>query len=418
MQHLRNLIWGTFEYLFYPLLMLVATPFLLRSLGTEGFGLWMVVMAVTGLGGVAGMGMGAATIAYVARFRGNGDATGALVAVRQILSLTLAGAAIFSLVICALSPFLASRVFPGVGAAGQVAWALATGSGILFLQQADGIFAAAIKGFERYDLAAPMEIGIKSAGILASTAVAFLFRDVNLALLALMGVTALGLCARAVLASRVVGKRIYVPSWTKKYDSEFLSFAGWNWIHGMASSIFQQLDRLLIASLMGASAIATYSVCTQLASQVHAIPAAGLSFLLPMVSRRVLSSQAPLPRLRNLAILVNAGFAAALALPLLFFGDRLLALWIDPVFAGAASSLLFWMTLVYGMLALGVAPHYLLLGRGQAKFISFNSMAGGVLSTVGAAVLIPAIGIFGGLIGRAMHVFLIIAAYVRLYQVK
>ena len=417
-QHLKNLIWGTVEYLFYPLLMLMATPLLLRSLGTTGFGLWMVVMAVTGLGGIAGMGLGATTITYVARYRGNDDFTGAVVAVRKILALTLAGASIFSIVICMLSPFLAHRVFPNMGVPSTVAWALATGSGILFLQQADTVFAAAIKGFERYDLAAPMEIAIKSAGIVASTTAAFLCNDVNIALLTWMGVTARGLCARAALASRIAGKRLYVPRWTKEFDREFLSFAGWNWIHGIASAIFQQLDRFLIASLLGASAIVTYSVCTQLALQVHAIPAAGLGFLLPMVSRRLLRSQAPLSRLRNQAIMVNAVFAAALALPLILFGEQFLALWIGPEFAREASPLLFWMTLVYGVLALGVAPHYLLLGRGQARFISFNSMVGGILSTVSAAVLIPAIGIFGGLVGRAMHVLLVIATYVRLYKEK
>jgi hypothetical protein len=48
--------WASTEYLFYPLLMILATPFLIRNLGAGPFGLSMLVATMVGSWGVVNFG--------------------------------------------------------------------------------------------------------------------------------------------------------------------------------------------------------------------------------------------------------------------------------------------------------------------------------------------------------------------------
>lgn len=89
--HLGNAGWSTAEYVFYPLLMLAATPVYVALLGVTDYGLWMLVLAITGFGTAANLGMGTATIKFVAACRGRGDADRVAATVRQTLSIAILG---------------------------------------------------------------------------------------------------------------------------------------------------------------------------------------------------------------------------------------------------------------------------------------------------------------------------------------
>jgi len=409
--------WSVLEYLFYPLMMLATTPILLRLLGQEDFGLWMLVGAVSGMAGVAGLGMGAATMKYVAQYRGSGETDKVAAVVRQTLAIALIGGVILGSTIVVCSPLLARYVFPDMGAHEKVAIALSLGALILIIQQADGVLTAAIKGFERFGTAAPLEISLKVSIFGASLLVASLTRDVLSVLATAAAVSLLGLVARAMLARRVVGASVHWPAWQPTLAREVLSFGLWNWLQGISGALFLYFDRFLIGALMGAQAVAQYSICTQLASQVHSIPAAGFSFLLPLMSRRIgAEAGADMHRLYRYAIIANAALAALLALPLLIFGRPILVLWVGVDMALQVSDLLFWLTLAYFMLAFSVAPHFLLLGRGEAKFVSVTNIAGGVMTTLGAALAVPPLGLIGGVIGRTLYSPVLAVCYGRLFR--
>src|SRR5713101_2597504 len=105
--HARNAGWGSVEYLFYPFLMLLATPIYVSTLGTTNFGLWALVMAITGLGGAANLGMGTAAMKYVSAYCGRGDIRGAQRVVEQTLAIAGAGGAAFALIVALMARWLA-----------------------------------------------------------------------------------------------------------------------------------------------------------------------------------------------------------------------------------------------------------------------------------------------------------------------
>ena len=413
--HIKNLLWAAAEYVSLPLLNLLATPIFIKTLGTAGFALWMLALSVSGMAGIAGLGMSSAAMKYVAEFRGRGEHEAVAGVIRQTLCIALCGGAIVAGCISLCAPLLARHAFPAMGEFEEVTAVIIGAAVLLFISQADSVFAAAIKGFERFDLGARLDMAIKFLFIAITIAAAVLTQKIFVVIAAALAVASLGLVARATLACRVVGASVFLPRWEPSLAREVLQFGVWNWLQGIASSLFTYFDRLLIASTLGAVAMAHYSICTQLASQVHSIPAAGLSALLPLASRKLGENRATdMARINQLSVLVNVVFALLLALPLWSFSKEILSLWIGSEIAGSSSKLLFWMTLVYFLLSLSVAPYYLLLAQGQARFVSIVNLSGGVVTTIAALVLIPVFGLIGGVLARSFYLPILSLTFLRL----
>src|SRR5258706_15610536 len=92
----HNSLWTLAEYAWYPLLLFLATPYLLRTLGAERYGYWMLLSAVVGLGLVLTAGTGAATIKAASSSRGRGDKIATQIAIRSALGLAVGGGGFFA----------------------------------------------------------------------------------------------------------------------------------------------------------------------------------------------------------------------------------------------------------------------------------------------------------------------------------
>lgn len=409
-KHSRSAAWSVLEYVAYPLALLAATPVLVRALGTEGFGLWTIVLALVGLGTVANLGMATAVVRFVSDRRGADDPAGAAAAVRQALAVAgLASGAVAALV--ALAGAGADDWFAHAGE--PLAPLLLLTAGLLFLQQIEAVLAGALKGYERFDVAAPIEIASKLALVGAAVAAAAATNRVAPMVAAAVVIAAFGILVRGFAAGRIARARLWWPAAPAAVERDLLSFGAWTCLQGLAGVLLTHVDKLLVAWFLGATAVTYFAVCTQLAQQVHMLPAAALAFLLPLAGRRARTGEQRSPRR---ALLAGASLTLLLAIGLFALGDPFMRLWMGSAFATEAAALLPWLTLAYLILGMNVAPHYLLLGRGEARFVSLTNVAGGLASTLGALVLIPQLGLVGGAIARGLYGPVLLVSYARLWQ--
>jgi O-antigen/teichoic acid export membrane protein len=415
--HLKSAGWSTAEYLFYPLLMLAATPFYVARLGTAEYGLWMLASAITGFGGAVNLGMGAATIRFVAARRGRNEKDDAVAVIRQTLSIALIGGTVWSAGLLLAAPWAARDVFQGMGNADKVSFTLSLAAVILFVQQFDLVYASAIKGMERFDVATKTDMSIKLATIFASLAIAGLTGSVTAVLITVAATGCAGALVRGAIASRIVGGAVLMPGWSRDTAREVFSFGAWNALQGLASSLFQNADRLLLGGFLGAGAVTYFSVCTQLAQQIHSLPAAAMAVILPLMSRRFGSAPAEgLARFQRYCVIANLLASGGLALLLWCLGPWFLEWWMGAEFSAKAASLLGWLTLAYFVMSLCVAPHFLLLGRGEARFVSLSNIVGGGVSLAAAFLLIPQMGMIGAAISRLAFGPVLLINYARLFK--
>jgi O-antigen/teichoic acid export membrane protein len=397
--------WAMLEYGSYPLLLFIATPWFLHQLGTGGYGHWMLLTATVGFGGVLNAGTGAATIKAVSAGIGRSKDRDVEHTVKVSLAIAiLGGGALASLVFSVFSiagPTLLSRM-------GDPALIRLTGvaaAALIWLEQLDNVFSSAIKGAEQFGQAARIEIASKTTQIIAAGIILWMWPALWALYAALLVVAVLRLIAKTIIARRLLGLTNLRP--TLIGANTILNFAKWGWLQGVGGMLFGVADRMLVGSLLGASSLTYYSIASQLAMQIHAVSAAGLSVIFPKVSRKLESSgHFSLWRVTKLTMAGNLLLSSLLALVLLLLGPTILRSWIGAASAAPTAQILPWLALAYWVLALNVVPYYILLGMGRMRFVGLTVLSCGIIAVTTMYFAITHEGLRGAPAGRGIYALL------------
>ena len=405
--------WAILEYGWYPLLVFISTPYLLHTLGVEGFGYWMLLTATVGFGSILNVGTGAATIKQVSASSGRGESESIGNVISTSLAIALVGGGLLALFILLVFGFAGNVLFAKMGNPSLVLLTGGVAALLAWIEQVDNVFASALKGAERFGRAASIEIASKTAQILAAVLAVSLWGGVAALYAALMLVAVVRLVAKSWLAGRVLGVSSLRPSFANVPD--MLHYAKWGWLQGVGGLLFGVADKMLVGSFLGAASLAHYSIATQLAQQIHSLSAAGLSVIFPKVSRRLGGdANFSLWRITKLTITGNFLASSFLALGLLIFGKKILTLWLGPVEAEACVEVLWYLTIAYWVLAINVAPHFILLGIGRVRFIALSNIFAGVVSLIIMYVLVQQQGMVGVGVARIVYGVIILVNFVSL----
>ncbi|MGH8224297.1 MAG: lipopolysaccharide biosynthesis protein, partial [Woeseiaceae bacterium] len=221
-------------------------------------------------------------------------------------------------------------------------------------------------------------------------------------------VAVLRLLAKIAIAKRLLRLTDMRPSLAGAAD--ILHFAKWGWLQGIGGVLFGVADRMLVGSLLGAASLAYYSIASQLAMQVHAASAAGLSVIFPKVSRKLEgSNHFSLWRVTKLTMVGNLLVSSFLAMALILFGPQILRLWIGTASGSPTAQVLPWLIVAYWLLALNVVPYYILLGMGRIRFVGLTVLASGIAGVVAMYLTVSGIGLAGSPAGRGVYALLSLA---------
>lgn len=400
-RHAFSSMWGMAEYVAYPLMMFLATPLFLLWLGQMQYGQWMLLLTFNGLGGLAGFGMGSAATRDVAAAQGASDPESALAAVRACLSVTLLSGTAVSVVLLVLGMVAGGDLLVRMGDPALVRTIIAVAALLILVEQLDTVFAGTLRGLERFDISARVEALMKGAMVVLALLVAWATRDVTAVFAVTLGMAVVRLAVKAAVASRLLGA-VPMPSWDRPRMASVFAFGKWTWIQALGASLFATVDRLLVGGMLGAEALARYSICLQLAQQVQTIPAAGAQFLFPTVSRRRQAGE-DYRGLSLKASIAITGLGLAIGLPLAVLAEPLLRLWVGSEIAASSASLLMLLVLAFVILVANVGSFYVLLGAGQERFVAVVNIIAGVAGSIAAALLIGPFGVHGAALGKLVY---------------
>lgn len=393
------------EYIVQPVLLVAAAPFLVAQLGLEQFGIWMLVSAITGTVGVLSLGLGDATVKYVSGYRARQDTTGVARIFRAVLALSAAFGIVAALPVVLGANALVRYVFK----IGSLDPTLATraiqlGGVLLFLRSVDSVFVNLLRGHEDYVSAVRITVFVRVLTIAAAVVLAGLGFTVVPILVATSAAILLGIVLLVAATRWLLPRERLWPSFDRKTMEEISSFGIFTWVQGIAASVFNHADRLLIGALLGTGAVGVYSICVQATQPIHGLLAAGFNVLFPHLSSRQETGDAcGNRRIYRLAVAANVLFSIALCLPFVLFGKWILTIWMGADFAAQAHVLLVFLAISFALLSLNVTAHYTLLAFGRARFVAGINVFGGILSLGAAAALLPNLGLLGAAIGRSLY---------------
>lgn len=410
----RNTIFSTADHFWLLLLWAVSTPIFIHTLGEEAFGVWVLVNAVIGMGGVVSFGFGEATVRYVALYRGQRRPAEIRRIVDTTLGLYLMVGAVVAVLLAIAAPAISRGVFGLEGADAAAAQTALKIAGLsMAVTSALKTYEAVINGFERYDVTARVGMVARSIIILGNVALALMgFGLVALIACALIGLTmqaaALFFIARRWFAPWL--RPVSLPDW--RTTTEISGYGLQSWLQISAGALNSIADRFLVAALLGPAAAGVYTICVQLAQQIHLLLSRGLAFLMPVTSRTREAGGSPdaIFQAYKSGATLSLVVAGAIGLPLYVLASQVLTVWVGESFAREGAAALRVLAIYYIMFGAAVPPYFLLNGAGLPGWNTIVSLVHALLGLTIAAILATRIGLEGVALGRlaALVVFLLL----------
>ena len=310
----------------------VAVPLLLRTLGTERFGLLTLSWTVIGYASLFDLGLGRALTQLVAERRhGAGQATLADT-VWSALAAMFALGVVGGIAVFAAAPWLTARlgVTPGISTETVLACRiLALGIPVVVVTAgARGI----LEAYERFDLVNAVRVPTGISTFLGPLLIAFITPSLAAAVATLFVVRAIGLLVQAAMVWRVVPVMRVRPRIRAVAIGPVVRYGAWITVSNILSPLMSSADRFFISGMMSASVVAYYTAPYEMTSRLTALAAVAVATsLFPAFARWRGAGQAHLLFRRGLRLTALA--FVPLMLVVILLAPQILRLWLGAVFA-------------------------------------------------------------------------------------
>lgn len=369
--------WAIAEYAWYPFITLISTPFLLSGIGAEHYGYWMLLNTFTGLAGLFIGGNSAAEQRAITHPEGESISSiiSASVAIALITSAALAVIIEVTLI------FQKQNLFPYIFDVNKFMLVIVVAPAFIALEIVDNVFSSGLKAFEQYKINARIEICVRTVQVAATVLSAIVSNSIISIFCILFAANVVRTFWKARTLREYASFNLEYPRF--RSINRLISTAKWGWIQGGTGLLYTVLDKFVVTALFGPAILSIYSICIQLASQIHAVTAAGFNVVLPRVAR--LSAQSNGQDTRgtiNKSLVWNLAFSTVIALIIYMAGG----VYIQQLqLNGSQESIQFTFGLTcvsFYLLSLNVSSYYTLAGLGMLKKAAINS----VLASGGLAI--------------------------------
>ena len=392
-------------------LMLALTPFVIRHIGTEAFGVWAVINGLLAFATLLEAPSALAAIKYISRSHDSETpgASNRLVSNLLAAQLSLTGLLTAAVAVITLAfPNLLSPDAPHRATA-QLIWIITGGA--IAINFPIGLAKSLLVGMGRQ--VEVQVFGIVGAVLNAVSVFCSLAGGGGLLSLAVASAGSLlfpGLVAWLRVTRLVPGLRVSPRLCSRELLGELLGFGGASFVTNVAMTVVRRVDVLIMAGPLGLTATAVFQIALRIADQAQMFLCQLANALTPAMGELFGSND----RERRAAWFVRGSLAslALAAVPGLFLlvdAERLLLWWVGPDFVAAAAPLrILAVSLLVGCLEDHVGNVLAMGGRHRALAICWIVIA--ATKILASVLLIPYLGIaapaagtlIGSIIGKVL----------------
>jgi O-antigen/teichoic acid export membrane protein len=352
-------------------------PVLTRNLGVAGYGVWAVITAIVNLSVITQLGVGPALSVFVAEL---GDSEERRGLVSTSLVMFLASGAFVGLALAVAAGAIGGWLAP-VALRSDARTALMVAGIQVFLLFLRQWFIAVEAGVQRFDIQAWSEgVGTVAAngGLMVLSLLGYGLTALSV-WVAIAGVATVGVHVGS-LARRSDVLRGATVNWYGRWPRRLLRFGSRQWVAHVGTTIFGQVDRIVVSIGLGATAAGLYAAATSVAARINELSAAPLQVVLPAVAES--RSAATGERVRylyrkaeklNMVVSYSCSALVMLAAPVLS------TVLVPRADAGTVEQLLRAVGLAYGLFSASAAGFFVAQGLGRpginARWVSIAAIA-------------------------------------------
>jgi O-antigen/teichoic acid export membrane protein len=392
----------------------VLTPFIIHTLGREGYGTWTLITAMTGYMTLLSLGVPMACVRYLAEHVAARDTRAINRAIGSCLGMYLA-IGVASLVI---GVGLAAALTTIYDIPIELRWEARFACAVMVLQVSAGFVGLLPEGilYAHHDFVTRNVVRVGAVILRLGLTVGLLTIQSSLVLLAVVQ-----------LACLVFDFSMSLLLIRRRYPDVRLSLSDFDW--GMVRTIFSfsmyvllltaggrltfETDALVIGAFLGVAAIPFYAVANSLVVYLMDFMAAIAAVVAPMATK--LNTEGRRAELTDIFLKwskVSLSLSLAAGLFLIVLGPRFLAWWIGPEFEGPSGTVLqiLMVSSLFFLPIRGVAQP-MMMGLGKPRAVTFAFLAAGIANLLLSMMLVRPWGLVGVALGTAIP-NVVFAAYV------
>lgn len=385
----------------------LAIPFAAKALGPARFGLLGLAWALVEYLSFVDLGLGRATVRFVAHSIGSGGRD-----LRQTVAVAVASqtgvAVVAAVVLAAIAPRLAHDIFslePAVRAeAAAMFYAVAANLGIVVII---GALRGILEGAHRFDISNAIKIPAATAATLIPAVGAGTGMSLATVFWWVFAVRVFAVIVTVALIPRAVPG--FAWEWPREWRQlrSLLSFSAWLTVSAVINPILAGFDRLVLATIAGAAAVGLYTGPFEGATRLLLVPISAVAVLFPTISTRNSSNE----RLGTQRVVESAlrQLALVMTVPitiLFVFAPEVLDMWLGPEFALAGAPALRILLVGVAANALAHVPSVFLYAIGRPDIPAKNHIAELVIHLPMTIALVRAYGVTGAAIAWTARISL------------
>lgn len=400
----RNVLANWLTYLLSGAVSFFLSPFIVRHLGNSAYGIWVLLVSLTGYLGFLDLGIRGAVTRYVAKFHSEREhqessyivssACGLFVAAGFLAILVSASFAVLALPHFEIPPgYLGSAQLVVVIAGLNVAVSLVS-----------GVFGGVLVGLQRFDLNNSIAIGVMT---LRTTAILIALRNgrglIALALIQLCSTISELLLGFAVSRKLYPQARLAFSNLRRAYVSVIFSFGVYAFLMQISSYLVYYTDALVIGAFLPVSAITFFAIGSNLTLYARELVSGFSRTMTPLASK--LEVEAGRMGLQDAAS-TAARYCSLSMLPIfttfIIRGHTFIALWMGPSYGDLSGHVLWILSIPWLLGAAGAVSASVMLGISRHRAIVPVAVAEGLGNLVLSVLLVKRMGIIGVAWGTAI----------------
>ncbi|MGA1840519.1 MAG: oligosaccharide flippase family protein [bacterium] len=379
---LRNSTYRMTGFMMSILFMLLFTPYFVKILGPEQYGLWAISISVLGFAGMLDWGIGTAVTKYVSHYLslGNPQKLAECILASTIIYLFLGTCGTIFLWIFApqvVSRFAMSPVLVPIGI--KILRITALGILPMFLRNC---FLAVPMGFQKYGFSTAITLTKELVGMGGMAFILWLGGRL-IGVVSWMVIVSVGIALITIIIglSMIKSADALMLSFRKDAFVEIIRFAIYSGTTGVGSRIFNILDRIIVGILLNTSMVTYYVIPISLANKLRGIISNISHVFMPRASS--LQAKCDYDKIRSLFLKSHKLMAYVLfglTCVLFIVSKPLLLLWLGPDFVLHSLTPLRILLVAYAFISLAAPSFYFANGLGMPWINAFSSVLGGMLS--------------------------------------
>jgi O-antigen/teichoic acid export membrane protein len=400
----RNVLSNWFTYLVSGVVSFFLSPFIIKHLGNSAYGVWVLLVSLTGYLGFLDLGIRGAVTRYIAKFHAQGDHDEASRTVSSACGLFL---------IAGLIAMLASVVFsimavpyfhipPAYERAARIVVVIAGLNVAVSL--ISGVFGGIVVGLQRFTLLNAIALGMMA---LRSIAIVVALRGgrglITLALIqfgATVGEFLFGFTFSRKLYPEV---HIALSSFQRRHVSQIFSFGLYAFLLQLSNYLIFYSDALVIGAFLSVAMVTFFAIGGNLTIYARDLVGGVSRTMTPLASRLEVEDS---PEKLQETVLKAARYCSIVLLPIVITfiirGKSFIGLWMGPSYSELSGHVL-WILSIPWLFGAGTSVVLsAILGIGRHKPVVPSALAESFSNLALSIILVKSMGIVGVAWGTAI----------------